>query len=269
MREFLHAPDFQGLNAIQGRRDLYLMAADALQTLLGENRATGEALAATLETLAVAVAQDGEDLSHDEPLEGLAHASQLEEAVATLQPLEPLEGLALASQLGETVAVLPPPETHAVTSQPDRDTEIRLLQEIARLQDELAARGGVDMATGDSALIVSQLQDSIGTLRSENTELSSQVNAMQSANTALNSQVGTLQSTNVTLGSQINALQSTNAVLNSANNDLNSRVNTLQTNLDTQTRVADNLRQEASSLQTANTSLTNQLVQLRLALLNQ
>ena len=264
MREFLYA---RGSYAAQGR-DLYLLAANSLRTLLDENRQAHQALNAAHEALA-----------NETP----AVVAQ-QEAYALPQ----------AQDLAHPEPYAPPPQAAPalIAEPPDAAHYARLQQEIARLELELAARDRImDPAAADSAQIAAHLQQSenamlnsqisalqstnatlnsqVSALQSTNATLNSQANALQSTNATLNSQANALQSTNATLNSQLGLMQSTNATLNSANANLNSQVENLQASLSAQTRIAESMRQEASSLRTANTSLTNQLTHLRQALLNQ
>jgi len=164
LREFVNSPAFHASRAIQPRRDLYLQAADALETLLAEYRTVYEAM-----------------------------------------------------QAGNLPA--------------DRDAEMRLQVEIARLESSLEERDNTINALGagasGAAQHITQLQSSVS-------QLEGSVASLQSANT-------TLTSTNASLTSQ---------------------VNTLQSSLATQTQEAETARQSATAFQTQITAL-NQTVNAR------
>ena len=117
---------------------------------------------------------------------------------------------------------------------PDRAAESRLLEEIARLEEELTARDDriVDLMAGDvgAAQVISQLQ---------------------SSNTQLESSVASLRTTNANLTTQ-------NTSLTTQVTGLNTQVTGLQGNLTTERQAAETLRQQVSSLQGTNTNLTTQ-----------
>jgi len=167
-------------------------------------------------------------------------------------------------------AETPPDEAMIGLLPPDVDAEPRLLEEIARLEGELAARdeviGSMGEAGADLAQIVAQFENTIAGLQSANAELNSQAGSLQSANTALNSQLSSLQSSNAALNSQLSGLQSTNGALTSQVNTLQSANTTLQatnTTLNSQVGALQStnatLNSQVSNMQTANTALNSQI----------
>jgi len=208
LRVFLDDPAFQGFRALRERRDLYIQAADALESLLETNHAINEALLAIAET-------------------------------------------------------------------PVPDFGLRL--EISRLEEELAAKEyAISSATVESERAVAQLGNDVNILQAANTSLSTQLSGLQSTNTTLNARLSELQSTNTTLNAQLSGLQSANAALDlhvgdlqAINAELYSRLEALQSaNAALGSRVGI-LEQDARVFQAINTSLYNQLNQLRQAVLSQ
>jgi len=202
LRGILNDPTFLALRTVQPRRELYVQATDAIETLLARYQIAQEAI---------------------------------------------------------RTGVLPP----------DRDAEIRLEQEIARLVEELAAMENIvttiDIAEANSAQFIAQLENTINNLQSTNAALNSQVGNLQSANATLNSQVGNLQSANATLNSQVGNLQSANTALNSQVGNLQSANATLNSQVDNLQSANATLNSQVGNLQSANAALNSQIGNLQLA----
>jgi len=278
LREFLDAPDFLGLQAIQARRELYILAADTLINLLEEKRDVNETLAATNEALLAA--REALAATHD-ALAGMqeALAANGEDPAAET---EALIAEALAAQ--EALAALdaqaaPDAQAEAAPAIPAY-LEAELRQEIARLELELEAREDailvMDVETADSAQLVAQLESSVEVLQTENAALGSQLASLQATNATLNSQLGTMQATNTTLTSQLGTMQATNGTLSSqlntlqtTNGTLNSQLASLQTTNGTLNSQVSSLQASNTTLQSENSVLSSQMGELQTALSSQ
>ena len=248
----LNDPTFQAISAVQPRRELYSQVTDTLETLLARYHVANEAIRVGM-------------LPPDREAE-----MRLEQEIATL-----VEELGVMENIINTMNIAETDSAHVVAQLEDtidnlQSANMALNTQVGNQQSTIAT---LNTQVGNLQSANTALGTQVGNLQSANATLNAQVGSLQSANTALNTQVGNLQSANTALSTQVGNLQSANATLNAQVGNLqseyaalNDRVGTLQENLDTQTQAVESLRQNVQSLRTVNTSLNNQLTELRRAL---
>ena len=297
LRMILNDPAFQASSATHLRREFYVHATDTLEELLTRYGIANEAMRIGVlppdRDAEIRLEQEIARLT--EKLEAMEHVintmymaeadwtqlvTQLENSIGNLQSTN----ASLNSQMGSLQSENTIMNSRMGTLQQDNTA---LNSRASNLQSENAALNSqVGSIQQENETLNSQVgtlqQDNItlnsqmGNLRQENTTLNSQMGNLQQENTALNSRVSGLQSANTTLNSQVGSLQQENTALNSRvgnlqqeNATLNSRVGTLQADISRQAQATENLRQDVQSLRTTNMSLSNQLNQLREALLHE
>ena len=283
LREIINDPTFQAILAVQQRREFYVQATNTLEVLLEQNRAAHAGIIITFP-----------QFDENAELRLLEEIARLEVEIATRDDVISTMDMAeadmaqIVAQFENTIGNL-------------QSTNAALSAQAGNLQ---SANAALNVQTGNLQSANAALNTQAGNLQSANAALNTQVSDLQSANVALNTQVSGLQSTNAALNAEVSGLQSTNGVLTSqvdtlqsanttlqttnttldaqvaalrsTNATLNSQVGTLQANLNRQTRVAENLQEDAESLRqdvqalrSANASLNNQLVQLMQRILEQ
>jgi|GEM_PF-614751 len=294
LRVILNDPIFQVSRAAQPRREFYVHATDTLEELLTRYSLANEAI----RTGVLPPDRDAEIRLEQEIARLMGELEAMENTINTMGATE--------ADLAQFVAQLENTIGNLQSTNATLNSQVGILQQesatlnsqVGTLQQEsITLNSQVGTLQQESATLNSQmgilqqenttLNSQVGTLQQESATLNSQVGTLQQENTVLNSQVGTLQQENATLNSQMAtlqresvtldsqmALQQENATLNSQvntlqqeNATLNSQVDTLRTDINRQAQLAENLRQDVQSLRTTNMSLSNQLNQLRDALL--
>ena len=302
LADFLDAPDFHGLVAIQARKELYIMTANALRTLLEEKRDAHETLAAANESLLAArealaqisdtpmadyiieamlrqeIARLGQELGEIENIMNIETAAftqviaQFENTIGNLQSANTTLNTQVSNLQSEN-ATLNTQASNLQSANATLNTQMSSLQaanttlntQVSNLQSEnTALNAQVSNLQSENITLSSQA----GNLQSASATLNTQMSGLQSENIALNTQIGDLQSANATLNTQMSNLQSQIGALQAENVTLISQAGNLQENLNAQIQAVENLRQDVQSLRTVNVSLNNQLAELRQALAN-
>jgi len=264
LRVVLYTPAFQAIHTVQSRREIYIQATDALETLLGRYMIANQAI----HTAMLQLYRDTETRAQDElaqvgalpPVVVPEIAVQDEAVQVGALPPTVIPEIAIqdeAVQVGALPpAVIPEIVVQGETVQLGREAEFELQQEVVRLTAELTAREYIinSMRTHMESPVqfVTQLESTIGTLQTTNATLNAQMSNLQQTNSALATQVSNLQSANSALTTQVNSLQTTNATLNTRSNTLEATNNTLQT-----TNMG--LNTQLGTLQTTNSTLNTQV----------
>jgi len=257
LRSVLYGPAFQDVHAVQSRREIYVQATDALETLLGRYRAANQ----TIDAMALQLRMYAEAGVRDEAPQigvlppGVVPDPETQNGPAQVGVLPPGVIPDPETQNGPAqIGILPPDAAPGAEAQ-NGAVQLALQQEVVRLTAELAAREYVINAlrthAETPALFVAQLENSIGALQTTNATLNTQMGNLQQANSALTAQVGSLQQTNSTLTTQRNNLQTANATLTAQVNSLQATNNTLQT-------TNASLNTQLGTLQTTNATLNTQ-----------
>jgi len=244
LRVVLYAPAFQAIHTVQSRREIYIQATDALETLLGRYITANQAM----HTAMLQLYRDAEILVQDELAQVGAPPPVVIPEIAVQDE---------AAQLGALPpAVIPGIAVQDEAVQLAREAEAELQQEVLRLTAELTAReyiiGAMRTHMEAPVQFVTQLESTIGTLQTTNATLNAQISNLQQANSALATQLSNLQSANSALTTQVNTLQTANATLNTRANTLDATNSTLQT-------TNTNLNTQLGTLQTTNATLNIQV----------
>ena len=252
LRDFLAAPAFHGLRAVQARMEHYVHAADTLETLLETLREVDRIASAAIHA---GVPQPVDPPAPADPTADPVPLAADPGVEAELrQEIARLEEALAAGAIPVDVPHLDP--VADPVADPDIGAELR--QEIARLEAQLAAREYAQgISTEYAAQLAARMHDTVGNLQSVSAALDSQVGALQSANSALGAQVGTLQSANSILASQLDTLQSTNATLTLQLNVLQNTNTTLNSHLDAMQTTNSTLNTHLGAMQSVNAMLND------------